>query len=127
MMENKTKYTQATGRHKTSRAQVRLISGTGKISLNLKELTSANPIIISPLITAGLDKKYNVSIKVYGGGVVGQAKSIRLGVARALLKIDPELKPSLKQLGFLSRDPREKERKKFGLKKARRSPQWSKR
>ena len=127
MPETKTKYIQATGRHKQSRAQVRLIPGTGKIILNLKEIANIDPVTISPLVSTGLEKKYDISIKVNGGGVVGQKKSIRLGVARALLKIDSELKPSLKQLGYLSRDSREKERKKFGLKKARKSPQWSKR
>ncbi len=122
-----------TGRRKTSVARVRLVPGNGKVTINKRDIedyfnyetlrvTAKEPLVI----TDTLDK-YDVLVNVYGGGFTGQAGAIRHGIARALIDADAELRPVLKKAGFLTRDPRMKERKKYGLKKARRSPQFSKR
>jgi len=123
----------ATGRRKTAVARVRLVPGEGRITVNKRNiddyfgLESLKLIVRQPLVLTGLDGKYDVYVIANGGGIPGQAGAIRHGIARALLKIDPELRPALKKAGFLTRDPRMKERKKYGLKKARRAPQYSKR
>ncbi|MCK9445085.1 MAG: 30S ribosomal protein S9 [Tissierellaceae bacterium] len=122
-----------TGRRKTSVARVRLVPGNGEFNINKRNIDdyfdyeTLRVIAREPLtITETLDK-YNVIVNVNGGGFTGQAGAIRHGVARALLEADEELRPLLKKAGFLTRDSRMKERKKYGLKKARRSPQFSKR
>lgn len=122
-----------TGRRKTSVARVRLVPGEGNIIINGSELKdyfglkTLELIIKQPLnLTETLDK-YDVIAKVAGGGFSGQAGAIRHGISRALLKVDAELRPALKKAGFLTRDPREKERRKYGLKKARKASQFSKR
>ncbi|WP_425539792.1 30S ribosomal protein S9 [Microaceticoccus formicicus] len=122
-----------TGRRKTSVARVRLLPGNGKITINNKDIEdyfafdTLKVIAKSPLeITDNLDK-FDVFVNVNGGGFTGQAGAIRHGIARALLQADDEFRPTLKRAGFLTRDPRKKERKKYGLKKARKSPQFSKR
>jgi small subunit ribosomal protein S9 len=123
----------ATGRRKEAVARVRLMEGTGSYQLNGRSLdeffpTRANRMIVSsPLRLAGMDKDLDVVARIEGGGVSGQAGALRLGIARALIELDPELRPLLKKEGFLTRDPREKERRKYGLKKARKAPQYSKR
>lgn len=123
-----------TGRRKTSTARIRLIPGAGKLSINGKEAETYfqyNPNYLSlakkPLITLGLENDYNILVNAHGGGLTGQADAIRLGIARALCLINPEYRPILKTNGLLTRDAREKERKKYGLKKARKAPQYSKR
>ncbi|WIW70061.1 MULTISPECIES: 30S ribosomal protein S9 [Anaerosinus] len=122
-----------TGRRKTSVARVRLVPGEGKIIINgseLKEyfgLKTLELIIKQPLNLTDTLGKYDVITKVEGGGPSGQAGAIRHGISRALLKVDAELRPALKKAGFLTRDPREKERRKYGLKKARKASQFSKR
>lgn len=122
-----------TGRRKTSVARVRILPGSGNITVNKKDLEdyfdydTLKVIVKSPLeVTDNLDK-YDVFVNVHGGGYTGQAGAIRHGISRALLKADSETRPALKQAGFLTRDPRMVERKKYGLKKARRAPQFSKR
>ncbi|MTI48301.1 30S ribosomal protein S9 [Sporosalibacterium faouarense] len=122
-----------TGRRKKSIARVRLVPGNGNITINDRSLDeyfnydTLKVIAKEPLkITDTLDK-YDVIVNVNGGGYTGQAGAIRHGISRALLKADGELRPILKKAGFLTRDPRMKERKKYGLKKARRAPQFSKR
>ncbi len=122
-----------TGRRKTSVARVRLLPGNGKITINNKDIEdyfafdTLKVIAKSPLeITDNLDK-FDVFVNVNGGGFTGQAGAIRHGISRALLQADDEFRPTLKRAGFLTRDPRKKERKKYGLKKARKSPQFSKR
>ncbi len=138
MIENKykfeDKYVSAIGRRKTSVAQVRLYKrGKGKIFVNGHEIEGYfgkqawRDRILAPLKKVGMAETSDISVKVLGGGISGQADAVRLGISRALLKIDEELRASLKSEGFLSRDARKKERKKPGLKKARRAPQWSKR
>jgi small subunit ribosomal protein S9 len=123
----------ATGRRKSSIARVRLIPGEGKIVINDRELGSyfglktLELIIKQPLALTENIGKYNVIANVCGGGTTGQAGAIRHGIARALLKVDAEYRPALKKAGFLTRDPREKERRKYGLKKARKASQYSKR
>jgi small subunit ribosomal protein S9 len=122
-----------TGRRKEAVARVRLIPGTGEFRLNGRSLeeyftTRAYRIVVSaPLRLVGRDKDLDVVARIEGGGVSGQAGALRLGIARALIELDPEFRPSLKKEGYLSRDAREKERKKYGLKKARKAPQYSKR
>ncbi|PTM54650.1 30S ribosomal protein S9 [Desmospora activa] len=122
-----------TGRRKESIARVRLVPGDGRIVINGREmddyfgLETLKAIVRQPLVLTETVNQYDVLVTVEGGGFTGQAGAIRHGVARALLKVDPELRPSLKKAGFLTRDPRMKERKKYGLKKARRAPQFSKR
>jgi small subunit ribosomal protein S9 len=122
-----------TGRRKEAVARVRLVDGEGNFQVNGRTLdeyftTRAHRMVVSePLRLVGRDKDLDVIARIEGGGVSGQAGALRLGIARALIDLDPELRPALKQEGFLSRDPREKERRKYGLKKARKAPQYSKR
>lgn len=122
-----------TGRRKHSVARVRLLPGDGKIIVNGRDVTEyfGRPIlemrVREPLKTVGVADRYDVIVNVYGGGLSGQAGAIRHGVARALCEVDPEFRGPLKKAGFLRRDPRMKERHKYGLKKARRAPQFSKR
>ncbi len=122
-----------TGRRKTSIARVYLMPGSGKITINKRDiddyfgLETLKLIVKQPLVATSLEGKYDVSVTVKGGGFTGQAGAIRHGISRALLHAEEEVKPVLKKAGFLSRDPRMKERKKYGLKAARRSPQFSKR
>ena len=122
-----------TGRRKESVARVRLVPGDGRIIVNGRDLDeyfgmeTLKAIVRQPLVLTDTVNRYDVLVNVRGGGFTGQAGAIRHGIARALLKVDPELRPTLKRAGFLTRDPRMKERKKYGLKKARRAPQFSKR
>ncbi|HEU5139031.1 MAG TPA: 30S ribosomal protein S9 [Bacillales bacterium] len=122
-----------TGRRKSSIARVRLVPGDGKIVVNGRDveeffnLATLRAIVKQPLVETETEGSYNVLVNVSGGGYTGQAGAIRHGVARALLKIDPDFRSSLKKAGYLTRDPRMKERKKYGLKGARRAPQFSKR
>jgi small subunit ribosomal protein S9 len=126
------KYT-ATGRRKTSIAQVNLTPGTGKITVNKKSVETYFPrevlrmIIRQPIELVGASGKHDIVVKVEGGGPTGQAGAIRHGISRALTKMDADLRGRLKKEGFLTRDPREKERKKYGLKGARKRFQFSKR
>ncbi len=124
----------ATGRRKEAIARVRLVPGTGRWSINGRDLETYFPnrvhqqIVNEPFVTLGQEGRYDVIARMSGGGVSGQAGALRLGIARALNEIDEEgNRPSLKKAGFLTRDPRAKERKKYGLKKARKAPQYSKR
>ncbi len=123
----------ATGRRKTSVARVRLMPGEGKVVVNQTPLAeyfgkkTLEMIVKQPLVLTDTESRFDVIAKVHGGGITGQAGAIRLGIARALLKADAEMRPLLKRAGFLTRDPRMKERKKYGLKGARRAPQFSKR
>jgi len=123
----------ATGRRKEAVARVRLVPGDGNFKLNGRSLEEYFPtrahrmIVSSPLRTVGRDKDLDVIARIEGGGVSGQAGALRHGISRALLELDPELRPVLKKEGFLRRDAREKERRKYGLKKARKAPQYSKR
>ncbi|PIR55331.1 30S ribosomal protein S9 [Candidatus Peregrinibacteria bacterium CG10_big_fil_rev_8_21_14_0_10_36_19] len=127
------KYTYANGRRKTAVAKVRLYKGEGKMTVNDKEATKYFGIktliglINSPLKMVGKLKEFDATVVVKGGGESAQAEAIRHGIARALIEIDPLSKTTLKKAGMLTRDPRSKERKKFGLKRARKSPQFSKR
>ena len=122
-----------TGRRKSSIARVRLIEGNGTITINGKNIDeylgtdTLKVIVRQPLTATNVTDKYDVICKVQGGGFTGQAGAIRLGIARALLEANSEYRPVLKSAGFLTRDPRAKERKKYGLKKARKAPQFSKR
>ncbi|MFL0249163.1 30S ribosomal protein S9 [Clostridium neuense] len=122
-----------TGRRKEAIARVRLVPGEGKVTINKRDsqeyfgLETLRVIINQPLVLTGTKEKFDVIVSVNGGGFTGQAGAIRHGIARALLKADDSLRPELKRAGFLTRDPRMKERKKYGLKKARRAPQFSKR
>jgi small subunit ribosomal protein S9 len=122
-----------TGRRKTSIARVRLVPGEGKVLVNSRPLNeyfgkkTLEMIAKQPLVLTNTEGRFDVLAKVQGGGITGQAGAIRLGIARALLKADNEMRIVLKRAGFLTRDPRMKERKKYGLKGARRAPQFSKR
>ena len=122
-----------TGRRKQSVARVRLVPGEGKIIINDRDiddyfgLETLKLIVRQPLVLTDTLSKFNVLVNVVGGGFTGQAGAIRHGISRALLEADDTLRPMLKKAGFLTRDPRMKERKKYGLKKARRAPQFSKR
>ncbi len=122
-----------TGRRKEAVARVRVTPGTGRIELNGRSLeeyfsTRAHRMIVTePLRIAGKEKELDVVARLTGGGVSGQAGALRHGIARALIELDPELRPALKSEGMLTRDAREKERRKYGLKKARKAPQYSKR
>ena len=122
-----------TGRRKSSVARVRVYNGTGKITINDRDiddyfgLETLKLIVRQPLAATGCEGKFDIVCRVAGGGVTGQAGAIRHGLSRALLQYDAELRPTLKKAGFLTRDPRMKERKKYGLKGARRAPQFSKR
>lgn len=131
---NKDKYFEAVGRRKTSTARVRIwIDDSGVFVINDKDykkfLTTEELMLVAnaPLRKIKMLEKFKVSALVTGGGIRGQAEAIRHGIARALVEYDPELRLRLKKSGYLKRDPRSKERKKYGLKKARRAPQWSKR
>lgn len=123
-----------TGRRKTSVARVRLVPGNGQMVINGKPgdlYLQYNPAYLAvtkaPLEALGLEKDYDILVNVRGGGLTGQADAIRLGAARALCELDPENRKPLKIEGYLTRDPRSKERRKYGLKKARKAPQFSKR
>ena len=123
----------STGRRKEAIARVRLVPGDGNFSINGRTLDEYFPtrvhrmVATAPLRTAGRERDYDVIVRIRGGGVSGQAGAVRLGVARALIELDPELRGQLKAEGLLTRDAREKERRKYGLKKARKAPQYSKR
>ena len=127
-----TKY-YGTGRRKSSVARVYLVPGTGKITINKRDideylgLETLKVVVRQPLVATETVDKFDVLVNVRGGGYSGQAGAIRHGIARALLQVDAEYRPTLKAAGFLTRDPRMKERKKYGLKKARKAPQFSKR
>ena len=122
-----------TGRRKSAVARVYIKPGKGNITVNKRELDdyfgleTLKTIVRQPLVATETEKKYDINVNVKGGGTTGQAGAIRHGIARALLKVDEEFRPALKAGGFLTRDPRMKERKKPGLKAARRAPQFSKR
>lgn len=115
------------GRRKRAVARVRMTPGKGKIIINEQELDHIDQVINQPLNLTGSENKFDFSIKVIGGGLTGQKEAIRHGIARALVKNDPDNRKILKNAGLLTRDAREKERKKPGLKRARRAPQWQKR
>lgn len=122
-----------TGRRKSSVARVRLYPGKGLILINGRKFKDYLPVfslrskVVAPLKHVGLEGKFDIKVKIKGGGIAGQTDAIFLGIARAALQYDKKLKKSLKDAGFLTRDPREKERKKPGLRRARRAPQWRKR
>jgi len=122
-----------TGRRKNAVARVRLIAGTGKFSVNDRDLSeyfgkkTLEMIVKQPFEITGTLGKYDLIARVHGGGTTGQAGALRMGIARALVKADESYRPALKRAGFLTRDPRMKERRKYGLKKARKAPQFSKR
>jgi small subunit ribosomal protein S9 len=123
----------STGRRKGAVARVRLASGDGGFTVNGRPVDDYFPTRVhrmlarGPLTTLGRERDYDVTVTIRGGGIAGQAGAVRLGIARALVEIDPELRTQLKAEGFLTRDAREKERRKYGLKKARKAPQYSKR
>jgi small subunit ribosomal protein S9 len=122
-----------TGRRKEAIARIRLVPGSGTFTVNGRQLDEFFPTRVhrmvarSALVATGRERDFDVVATVRGGGVAGQAGAVRLGVARSLIDLDPELRPQLKAEGFLTRDAREKERRKYGLKKARKAPQYSKR
>lgn len=128
-----TKEIAATGRRKTAVARVRLLPGSGKIVVNRRELAdyfprpTARMVIAQPFELTRTASSYDVAVKVSGGGISAQASAIRHGLSRALTAAQPDLRPALKKAGFLTRDPREVERKKYGRHKARKRPQYSKR
>ncbi len=133
-MSQGTRYYYGTGRRKSSVARVRLYPGGGEITVNGKPATEYfggrlvhQTTIGQPMQLTNTQDSFNVMIRVKGGGTSGQAGAVRHGIARALTQADPELRPSLKKAGFLTRDAREKERKKVGLKRARKAPQYTKR
>ncbi|MBQ8468936.1 MAG: 30S ribosomal protein S9 [Clostridia bacterium] len=131
--QSKVKYTWATGRRKKAIARVRLIEGKGNITVNGKDLKEYFPVdvmqtvVCQPLVLVEAENKYDIIINVIGGGLSGQAGACRHGIARALVLNNETYKAAIKAAGFLTRDPRMKERKKYGLKKARKAPQFSKR
>ena len=124
---------QTTGRRKEAVARVRLRTGEGKITINKRDVEDFFPnpthrmILTGPLRLTENTESFDIDVTMHGGGVTGQAGAVRLGIARALIDLDPELRIPLKRAGFLSRDDRKKESKKYGLKKARKAPQYSKR
>jgi small subunit ribosomal protein S9 len=124
---------QSTGRRKQAVARVRVRNGGGAVTVNKRPLEDYFPsashrmIVTEPLRLTTTEETYDVDATIDGGGIAGQAGALRLGIARALAELDPELRDSLKKAGFLTRDAREKESKKYGLKKARKAPQYSKR
>lgn len=126
-------YYEGIGRRKTSTARVRLVPGGGAITVNGKPAQTYFPrigdldTVVAPLRLTGYEGKLDVSVKVEGGGVSGQAGAVRHGIARALMAMNPDLRPVLRSAGFLTRDPRMKERKKPGLKRARKAPTYTKR
>jgi small subunit ribosomal protein S9 len=128
-----TEYTEAVGRRKEATARVRLYPGTGDIVVNDKPVNEYfgrdldQMILRQPLVLTGTEASFNISVKVRGGGEGGQAAAMRMGLARALVLTDPNLRPTLKAAGLLTRDARAKERKKPGLKRARKAPQYTKR
>lgn len=129
----KTDYIRSVGRRKSAAARVRLMKGSGKITINDREMKEYFPVdiwqgmVVSPLVVTGKEADFDVSVKVAGGGPSGQAVAVRHGIARALLAWNEDFRPILKAEGFLTRDARAKERKKPGLYKARRGHQWRKR
>ncbi|GAI28862.1 unnamed protein product [marine sediment metagenome] len=132
--KKKAKYFEAVGRRKTATARVRLFTqGEKGMTINNKSckvyfpIPSLQKIVGDPLEKLKWQDKFRISVVVRGGGLTGQAEAIRHGIARALIALNPDFKKRLRKLGFLTRDPRMRERKKFGLKRARRGPQWSKR
>ena len=131
-MANSVQY-YGTGRRKKSIARVRLVPGTGQVTINKRSideyfgLETLKVIVRQPLVLTKTEGRFDVLVNVKGGGFTGQAGAIRHGISRALLEAEPGLRGDLKKAGFLTRDPRMKERKKYGLKKARRAPQFSKR
>ncbi len=125
-MAEKETYHYGLGRRKTAIARVRLVPGKGTVTVN-GEQVEPTAEVIAPLTLTGQEGKVDISAVVSGGGMMSQIEAIRLGVARALVELDESLKQSLRKAGYLTRDPREKERKKPGLKRARRAPQWAKR
>lgn len=133
ILQKKEEITRAVGRRKTAAARVRLKPGAGEIIINSKPLREYLPyfewqnIVMAPLAAVNKEKTFDISVKIVGGGKKGQAVSIQLGIARALVAWNEDLKKTLKTQGYLTRDARVKERKKPGLKRARRAPQWSKR
>lgn len=124
---------QSTGRRKTAVARIRIRPGQGNVTINKRDVADYFPskahqmMLTEPLRITETDEAYDVDASIVGGGTSGQAGALRLGIARALVDVDPELRTTLKRAGFLSRDQREKESKKYGLKKARKAPQYSKR
>jgi small subunit ribosomal protein S9 len=132
-MPNPKPLSQTVGRRKTSVVRVRLLDGEGKVFVNGKKLEEYFPTmatrlrVLEPLRIVGADTRFDVHAIAEGGGTTGQTDALRLGIARALIEIDPELRPQLKRAGFLRRDPRAVERKKYGLRKARKAPQYTKR
>ncbi|MEG3072179.1 MAG: 30S ribosomal protein S9 [Peptococcaceae bacterium] len=122
-----------TGRRKNSVARVFLVPGEGNVVINNKPINeyfgrqTLEMVVRQPIELTGAASRFDVQAKVLGGGISGQAGAIKMGIARALIQADPNLRPLLKKAGFLTRDPRMKERKKYGLRKARRAPQFSKR
>lgn len=125
--------TQATGRRKRAVARVRFRHGTGQVTVNGREAADYFPsrshrmAFMEPLRMTNTAEVYDIDVNMHGGGANGQAGALRLGIARGLVELDPELRETLKQAGFLTRDDRKKESKKYGLKKARKAPQYSKR
>jgi small subunit ribosomal protein S9 len=123
----------STGRRKEAIARVRIVPGAGEFVVNGRPLDDYFPTRVhrmvarAPLTSLGRERNYDIAATIRGGGIAGQAGAVRLGVARALIELDPELRSQLKADGFLTRDSREKERRKYGLKKARKAPQYSKR
>lgn len=132
-MKKESKYVEGVGRRKTATARVRLVRGTAAAIVNNRSLDEyfrvpfLKEIALAPIRDAKVTEKFAVSVRVVGGGLQAQAEAVRHGLARALAAFDPELKKKLRTLGYLTRDPRMVERKKYGLKKARRAPQWQKR
>ncbi|MEZ5321653.1 MAG: 30S ribosomal protein S9 [Microthrixaceae bacterium] len=124
---------QSTGRRKRAVARVRIREGSGAITVNKRPVQEYFPndtprmILSEPLSLTSTDERFDIDATIHGGGVSGQAGALRLGIARGLIALDSELRPTLKKAGFLTRDAREKESKKYGLKKARKAPQYSKR
>ena len=123
----KTDYWYGLGRRKTAIAKVKLTKGAGKFTINDKEVGNPSRVYLEPLKVIGQEKNFNIDVKTIGGGISSQLDAIRLGIARALDKFDADWHSTLKKEGFLTRDQRMKERKKPGLKGARRAPQWTKR
>ena len=128
------KYVMGLGRRKEAVAQVRLIhGGSGKVTVNDRDLKVYFPLelmqqsVLMPLKATGTDTQFDITVKASGGGVRGQADAVRLGIARALVELNPDFKPVLRKGGLITRDARKRERKKYGKKSARRSPQWAKR
>ena len=125
--------TQTTGRRKEAVARVRLRPGTGTITVNKRPFAEYFPsrthqmVVTEPLRLTELEETYDVDVTIHGGGITGQAGALRMGISRSLIELDPELRDQLKKAGFLTRDARAKESKKYGLKKARKAPQYSKR